>query len=220
MENGTDFDPAVMFEVAGYQITETVTTTWVIMVILVVLAILTTRQLQKVPETNFQNIMELVYEGVEWLVDSTMGKENRSYLPYVGTITLYILIANLTGLIGVRQPTADLNTTFSLAFITFILIHASGIKSKGVGGYMRGFLEPLPFLLPLNIISELAQPFSLAFRLFGNMLGAIIIMYLLYSFAPIIIPVVPHMYFDIFAGVIQTFIFVMLTMTYISIAME
>lgn len=215
-----EFAPVEMFKIFGLPVTETVTTTWIIMGILVVLAVLTTRNLDKIPQTKFQNIMEIIYEGVEWLVDSSMGKENRAYLPYVGTLVLFLVIANLTGVIGIRQPTADLNTTFALALLTFILTHASGMRNKGVGGYMRGFLEPLPFMLPLNLISELAQPVSLSFRLFGNMLGSLIILALLYSFAPIIIPIIPHLYFDIFVGIIQTFIFVMLTMTYVSIAME
>lgn len=215
----TDFGPRVMFEIFGIPVTETVTTSWAIMAFLVITSIIATKNLHKVPG-QFQNFMELVYDGIQWLVDSTMGEKNRGYLPYVGTITLYILFANLIAVIGVRPPTADLNTTFALAFLTFVLIHSSGMREKGVGGYMRGFLDPIPFLLPLNIISELAQPFSLAFRLFGNMIGAFIIMYLIYAFAPVLVPVIPHIYFDIFAGIIQTFIFVMLTMTYISLAME
>ncbi len=215
----TDFAPRVIFEIYGVEITETVVTTWVIMLFLVILAIVGTRNLEKIP-SGLQNFMELMYVGIEWLVDSTMGEKNRGFLPYMGTLTLYLLIANLTGLVMVRPPTADLNVPVGLTIITFILVHTSGMKSKGVGGYMRGFAEPLPLLLPLNIISELSQPVSLAFRLFGNMIGAFIIMYLIYQFAPILIPIVPHMYFDIFAGVIQTFIFVMLTMTYISLAME
>ncbi len=215
-----DFAPAEMFRIFDLPITETITTTWIIMAILVGVSILTTRNLDRIPTSKVQNIMELLYEGIEWLVDSSMGKGNRSYLPYVGTLVLFLVIANLTGVIGIRQPTADLNTTFALALLTFILTHISGMKNKGVGGYMKGFLEPLPFMLPLNLISELAQPVSLSFRLFGNMLGSLIILALLYSFAPIIIPIVPHLYFDIFVGIIQTFIFVMLTMTYISIAMD
>lgn len=215
-----DFAPTVMFRIFDLPITETITTTWIIMALLVIVAVVTTKNLQKIPESNLQNVMELVHEGVEWLVDSSMGKENRNFLPYVGTLALFLIIANITGVLMIRQPTADLNTTFALALITFILTHASGVINKGAGGYMKGFLEPLPFMFPLNIISELAQPVSLSFRLFGNMLGSLIILALLYSFAPVIIPIVPHMYFDIFVGIIQTFIFVMLTMTYISIAQE
>lgn len=215
----TDFAPRVIFEVYGVEITETVVTSWVIMAILVIVSIVATRNLEKIP-SGLQNFMEIVYEGIQWLVDSTMGEHNRQFLPYMGTLALYLLLANLTGLVGVRPPTADLNVPAGLALLTFILVHTSGMKSKGVGGYMRSFAEPLPFLLPLNIVSELSQPVSLGFRLFGNMIGAFIIMYLIYQFAPFLIPILPHMYFDIFAGVIQTFIFVMLTMTYISLAME
>ncbi|ACB86398.1 F0F1 ATP synthase subunit A [Natranaerobius thermophilus] len=213
----TDFAPREIVEFEFGALTETIIVSWVIMAFLVIISIITTRNLEKIP-SGLQNFMELVYEGIEWLVDSTMGEKNRAFLPYMGTLTLYLIIANLTGLLNIRPPTSDVNTTFGLAAITFVLVHYSGVRSKGAAGYMKSFAEPLPFLLPLNLVSEIAQPFSLAFRLFGNMVGAFIIMALIYSFAPILIPVLPHMYFDIFAGIIQTFIFVMLTMTYISLA--
>ncbi len=215
----TDFAPQVMFEIFGIPVTETVTTTWGIMAVMVIVSYIVTRNLEKIP-TGFQNFMELLYDGIIWLVDSTMGKNGRPYMAYIGTLTIYLTIANLMGLISIRPPTSDLNVPLSLALLTFILVHASGVKTKGLGRYLKSFAEPIPFLLPLNIISELSQPVSLGFRLFGNMVAAFIIMFLLYSFAPIIIPIIPHMYFDIFAGILQSFIFVMLTMTYVSIAME
>jgi F-type H+-transporting ATPase subunit a len=209
--------PQVMFTIGGIPITETVTTTWLIMAALVIVSIIITKRLEMVPKGK-QNIAEIIVEGVVWLVDSTMGPGNHKFIPYIGTLVLYLLFANLIGLIGLRPPTADLNTTLALSSITFFCIHFFGMKSQGVLPYLKGFTEPMFFLLPLNIIGELATPFSLAFRLFGNILGGTIIMALLYSFAPILVPILPHMYFDIFAGVIQTFIFAMLTMTFISIA--
>ena len=147
---------------------------------------------------------------------------------------IYIMIANLWGLIGLRAPTADLNTTFALSILTFFLIHGFAIKRKGVGGWIKGqFLEPVAVLFPLNVISEIATPVSLAFRLFGNIVGGMIIMTLVYSALgsilsgvlpiPIFmlgIPAVLHAYFDVFAGVLQSFIFTMLTMVFVSMAMD
>lgn len=199
-------------------ITNTVTTTWIIMLVLVVLSVVLTRSLQMVPGT-FQQIGEMVMEGIHWLVDNTMGEDKRRFAPYIMALSLFILISNLMGLIAVRHPTADLNTTFALAGITFLLVQYHGLRSKGFG-YIKGFFQPLPFLVPLNIISELALPISLSFRLFGNMLGSIVIMIMMYMFVPVLVPVIGHIYFDLFIGLIQTFIFVMLTMTFITLAMD
>lgn len=199
-------------------ITNTVLTTWVIMALLLVFSIVVVRGLKKVPGA-VQLIMELIVEGVHWLVDSTMGKDKRFFAPYMLSLALFLVVANLTGLVAVRQPTADLNTTFALSLMTFFMVQFFGFKSKKLG-YIKGFFQPFPFLFPLNVISELAQPISLSFRLFGNMLGSLVIMLMIYMFIPILFPIVGHLYFDVFAGVIQTFIFVMLTMTYITLAME
>lgn len=205
--------------IGGTGVTETVTTTWIIMAALVIFSIIATRKLEEIPGP-LQNAVELLVEMVENLTASTMGEDKVGFAPYMGTLSLYLLVANLIGLLAIRPPTADLNTTMALAIITFISIHYYGMKAKGVLGYLKGFAEPIPFLLPLNIIGELATPLSLAFRLFGNILGGVVIMYLLYSVVPVLVPVLPHIYFDLFAGVLQTFIFVMLSMVFISLAMD
>lgn len=221
-----EFAPKVQFFIperipfiGGAGVTETVTTTWAIMALLVVFSLLATRTFEEVPGT-VQNILEILVEAIESLTSTTMGGDKLGFAPYMGTLALYLLFANLAGLFAFRPPTADLNTTMALAVITFISIHYYGIKAKGLGTYLKGFTEPIPLLLPLNIIGELAVPISLSFRLFGNILGGVIIMYLLYNVVPIAVPVVPHIYFDLFAGVLQTFIFVMLSMVFISLAME
>ncbi len=214
-----DFGIKTYFTIFGLNINSTILVTWSIMIILTVLALITRSKLQKVPGT-LQLVMEMVVEGVHWLVDSTMGKGQRGFAPYILALTLYLLFANLTGIIGVRQPTADLNTTFALAIITFFMVHIHGIKAKGGFGYFKTFFEPLAFMFPLNIISELALPISLSFRLFGNMLGGVVILFLMYNFAPTIVPVIGHLYFDLFIGLIQTFIFVMLTLTFITLAKD
>lgn len=221
-----EFAPNVHFSIpewmpliGGMEITETVTTTWLIMALLVIFAYISTRALEEIPR-GVQNVVELFVESIENLTASTMGRDKLGFAPYMGTLAMYITAANLAGLFALRPPTADLNTTLALSFITFISIHYFGMKRKGAVKYLKEFAQPMPLLLPLNIIGELSTPISLSFRLFGNMLGGVIIMYLLYQAIPIIIPILPHVYFDLFAGILQSFIFVMLSMVFISLAMD
>lgn len=213
-----EYAPQVVFHIFGLPVTETVTTTWLIMLVIILIAWLGGRNLEKIPG-KFQNVMELIVDGISGLTRSTMGEDKMGFAPYIGTLGFYLVIANLIGLIGIRPPTADLNTTFALSLITFFMTQYFGLRSQGVG-YLTGLAKPFAILLPINIIGEIANPISLAFRLFGNIVGGYIIMSLVYSVMPIIVPVPLHAYFDVFSGVLQTFIFMMLTMVYVSGAME
>ncbi|MCK5762689.1 MAG: F0F1 ATP synthase subunit A [Clostridiales bacterium] len=232
MEGG--FGPIVAFEIFGIPITQTVTTTWFIMAVIILLSYLATRKLEKIPN-NVQNIAEIVVDSVNGLTIQTMGEANIAFAPYVGTLIIFLAFANIAGLFGLRPPTADVNTTMGLAIMTFVMIHFFGAKSKGVLPYLKEFLEPFAALLPLNIMGELATPISLGFRLFGNIIGGVIIMNLLYGALagfttkliginiPVFqvgIPALLHVYFDLFAGILQSFIFTMLTMVFVSIAIE
>lgn len=227
------FGPRIIFEIGDIVITETVTNTWLIMIALIVFSYFATKNLKKIPG-KLQNVIETLVDAIYNLTEQSMGDDKVGFAPYMGTLLIYLTIANLLGLVGFRPPTADVNTTLSLAIMTFFMIHFFGMKSKGVGKYLKGFTEPLAVFTPMNLISELATPISLGFRLFGNIVGGIIIISLLYSALaalsaklgigiPILdtaIPVVFHMYFDVFAGVLQSFIFVMLTMVFVSMAMD
>ncbi|QZY55521.1 F0F1 ATP synthase subunit A [Crassaminicella profunda] len=231
MEGG--FGPKIVFEIAGIPITETVTNTWIIMALLILFSFVATRKFEYMPR-GLQNFVELLVDGIYKLTAQTMGKDKIGFAPYIGTLLIYLVCANLAGLFALRPPTADVNTTMGLALITFFMIHFFGMKKKGVGKYLKGFLDPIPIMLPMNIISELATPISLSFRLFGNIVGGLIIMSLLYGglaglgakiglSMPIFqaaIPVPLHLYFDVFAGVLQSFIFSMLTMVFVSMAMD
>ncbi|SNS50209.1 ATP synthase F0 subcomplex A subunit [Anaerovirgula multivorans] len=229
-----EFGPKVIFEIGGIPVTETVINTWIIMLVLTVLAMIGGSAFKKIPRGR-QNVVEVIVDAINKLTIQTMGEDKKFFASYMGTLFLFLLCANLLGLLGLRPPTADVNTTFALSTLTFILIHFYGAKRKGTGTYLKGFLEPFPLLLPMNIISELAFPVSLSFRLFGNIVGGLIIMSLLYGSLiglssmvglgafPILqagIPLVFHLYFDIFSGVLHTFIFMMLSMVFISIAMD
>lgn len=227
------FGPRIIFEIGGIPVTETVTNTWLIMIVVIAFSYFATRNLEKIPG-KLQNVLEALIDAIYGLTKQSMGDDKIGFAPYMGTLLIYLTIANLLGLVGFRPPTADVNTTLSLAMMTFVMIHGFGMKSKGVGTYLKGFTEPFAALTPLNIIGELATPISLGFRLFGNIVGGLIIMALLYGALgalsakiglpiPIFetgIPAPFHIYFDLFAGVLQSFIFVMLSMVFVSMAMD
>lgn len=232
---GEGFGAKIMFHLPnGMFITETVTITWGIMAFLVVGSILLTKNLQRMP-SRVQVLVEMFVQTIYNLTKSTMGEDKVGFAPYMGTLILYLACANLAGLVGLRPPTADLNTTLGLALITFAMIHFNGIRKKGLFGYLKGFTEPFILLTPINLIGEVATPVSLSFRLFGNIVGGMIIMTLLYgalgaatqavigTSIPILavgIPSLLNLYFDLFSGLLQTFIFAMLTMVFVAGAMD
>lgn len=220
--------PIKLFEINGqvFGFTTTHINTWIIMAVLIGIALIIRIKLKNfkpVPESSFQNMVEFIVEMLGNFTASTMGEKNRNFAYFYGPVFFFILFSNLSGLVGLRPPTADIATTLALALTTFFMIHGYGVKVKGLG-YFKGFLEPMPLLLPLNIIGELATPISLSFRLFGNILGGTIIMGLYYAMMPwflkLGLPSVFHLYFDVFAGALQTLIFVMLSMTFVSSAMD
>ncbi|MEA3423797.1 MAG: FoF1 ATP synthase subunit a, partial [Bacillota bacterium] len=210
------FGPIVVFEIFGIPITQTVTTTWFIMAIIILISYLVTRKFENIPEKG-QNAAEIFVDSINKFTIQTMGERNIGFAPYVGTLITFLALANIAGLFGLRPPTSDVNTTMGFAIMTFIMIHFFGAKSKGTLNYMKEFLEPFPALLPLNIMGELSTPISLGFRLFGNIVGGLIIINLLYGALaglttkliginiPILqigIPAILHIYFDLFAGIL------------------
>ncbi|OOB78532.1 MAG: ATP synthase F0 subunit A [Epulopiscium sp. Nuni2H_MBin003] len=200
--------------------------TWIVIAVLTIFGLYVNAKVKNfktIPDTKFQVLIEAIVDMFESFTASTMGEKNKSFSMFYGPLFLFILLSNLSGLVGLRPPTADIATTFALSLTTFFMIQWYGVKSKGFG-YYKELMEPIPLLLPLNVIGELSNPISLSFRLFGNILGGTIIMGLYYSMIPwfglIGIPSLLHMYFDIFAGALQTLIFIMLSMTFVSGAME
>ncbi len=211
---------------AIYGFTTTQVNTWIVMAILIAFGLYANSKIKNfktIPDTKFQVLVEAMVDGFSSFTISTMGEKNRNFAMFYGPMFLFILLSNLSGLIGLRPPTADISTTFALSLTTFFMINWYGVKAKGPG-YYKELLEPIPLLLPLNIIGELSNPISLSFRLFGNILGGTIIMGLYYAMMPVWamigIPSVLHLYFDVFAGALQTLIFVMLSMTFVSSAMD
>ena len=197
----------------------------IVMAIMVVLAIIANRKLKNATEIpdSVQNVVELVVELLEGMVNGTMGKWAPGFVNYIGTIFIFILLSNISGLFGLRPPTADYGTTLCLGLITFSLIHINTFKHQSVKQIWVDKCSPLPpwlpIWLPINIISDIAVPISLSLRLFANVLSGTVMMALVYGLLSVVAygwPAVLHVYFDLFSGAIQTYVFCMLTMTYIS----
>lgn len=171
--------------------------------------------------TGVMHLVEIFVTWINKFVDQTMGHGHQAYAPYMTTLFIYLIVCNLWGLLGLTPPTSDYNVTFALAIITFFLIQGTNIISNGFGNYLKGFLYPFPLFLPMNIIGEIATPISLSFRLFGNILSGVIIMDLVHSalahISNFLVPIsaVLHIYFDVFSGLLQAFIFTMLTMAFV-----
>lgn len=168
---------------------------------------------------TFQNIVELIVEMLDNMIIGVMGKNATKFLNYIGTLFIFILISNFSGLLGLRPPTADYGVTFPLGVITFCLIFFNKIKHQGVGGFLKGLCDPWPIWAPINVIGDIAVPISLSLRLFANILSGTVMMALVYGLLTKIAwgwPGALHLYFDLFSGAIQTYVFCMLTMTYVS----
>lgn len=171
---------------------------------------------------GFQNIVELAVEMLDNMVASTMGKNGTNFRNYIGTIFVFILFSNLSGLLGLRPPTADYGVTLPLGLLSFTLIFVNKLRYQKVSGFLKGLCNPWPFWAPINVIGDVAVPISLSLRLFANILSGTVMMALVYGLLSKIAygwPAILHAYFDVFSGAIQTYVFCMLTMTYISDAM-
>lgn len=202
-----------------WNLTESVIVQWIVMLILLVVMIILTHKMEVIPKTKRQAMAEWIVTLVQGMVDTTMGEKYKKYTTYIGALLCFILINNLMSLLGLRNPTADISVTGAMAIITFVMTQYNRAKTGKVKGYFHAFIEPMPFMLPFNIIGEIANPISQALRLFGNMVAGMVIGGLIYfalgNFA-ILIPAVASLYFDIFSAVIQAYIFTTLTMAYIS----
>ncbi len=216
------------YEIFGQTVWITTTHVCLLIVILFLIGLsvagnIAIRHATEVP-TKFQNVIELIIESLDGVINSTMGeKKAKNFLNYISTIFLFIFLSNISGLFGLRPPTADYGVTFSLGITTFALITISKFKYKKVKGVIRDLCSPWPIWAPINIIGDIAVPISISLRLFANVLSGTIMMALIYGLLNWIAigwPAALHVYFDLFSGAIQTYVFCMLTMTYVSNAMD
>ncbi len=206
-------------------ITTTHICTLIVLLVIVTFCIAANRVMKRASEVpgGFQNIVELVVEKLDGMVESVMGKNASRFANYIGTIFIFILLSNISGLFGLRPPTADYGVTFPLGVMTFAIIHFNKFKHQKVSGVIKGLCNPWVFWAPINIIGDLAVPISLSLRLFANVLSGTVMMALVYALLSkiaIIWPAALHVYFDLFSGAIQTYVFCMLTMTYVNDAIE
>ncbi|MBR1592236.1 MAG: F0F1 ATP synthase subunit A [Ruminococcus sp.] len=203
----------------GIPVPESCVMTWGIMLVVVIASILMVRKLKKIP-TGSQCLLEI---GINWMNDfflGILGSKGKKYLPILETFLIYIGISNIVGLFGLRPPTKDLGVTATLAVFAILLIQYSGMREKGFKGWLKSFKEPMALLIPMNILELFIKPLSLCMRLFGNVLGAFVVMELIKMVLPVGLPLVFSFYFDIFDGCIQAYVFVFLTSLFMSEAME
>ena len=186
---------------------------------LIIMAFLATKKLCAVPG-KIQNVFEIIVEVFTELITQTLGDHGYRHIPMLGSLFLYLWISNIIGSIPLAaEPTRDLNVPIGHMLVVLFIVHFEAIRVKGIKKYLMSYNEPFFVMLPLNIIGELAKGVSLAFRLFGNILGgAIIVMVISYLTNYLIIPVGLNMFFGIFVGTIQAFVFTMLSMTYMAVA--
>lgn len=214
-----DVGPKVVFTIPlfkGIPVTDTVVVTWIIMAILIVLMILLTRRFEEVPR-GAQNVLEIVVESINNLTRQLIGEKWRPFAPYFGTVAIFLVFANIIGVIGFKPPTRDISLTAALAVMTMAIYIGAYIKYKGFKNWLVSFVKPIPLL---GILDLFTRPLSLTVRLYGNILAGVIIMELIYRVIPIVIPAALSLYFDFFDGFIQMLIFVFLSMLYVSEAVN
>lgn len=236
--------PEIYFRIpilGGIPITETMVNAWILMAVITIVCMFLTHNMSVFPKGK-QMIAEKLVAALYQFVETTMGKKYTKFAPYIGTLFTFSIVGSLSSLVGMRPVTADLNTTLGWALVTFVMIQASNIRAHGVGGWLKSFTQPVLFMTPLNLVSEIANPISMSFRHFGNIAAGMVITSLLYGalaalstvvlrWIPIAliqsipifqagIPALLSIYFDLFTSFLQAYILCMLTMIFISGAAE
>lgn len=240
--------PKILFKIplfGGIPITETIVNTWIVMALIVALCIFLTRGLKVHAQSRRQVVAEYLVTTLNKLVRDNMGERFMNYVPFIGGLFALSMLSSLVSMVGLFAPTGDLSTCAGWALLVFVVITYYKIKTNHIGGYLKGFTQPVFIMTPLNLIGEVATPISMAFRHFGNIASGSVVTLLLYgglaslsagilglipgtvgdllSQIPIFqvgIPAILSIYFDVFTSVLQAFIFCMLTMMYIKLACE
>ena len=204
----------VLFHLGPVPVSSAVVVTWAIMAVLTLAAFAVTRRLRLVPSTR-QTVLELLVGTIDAQIRDTMQAEPQPYRALIGTLFLYILVANWSSLVpGVEPPTAQLATDAALAGIVFFATILFGMRTRGNGGYLATFAEPTWVMIPLNLVEQLTRTFSLIVRLFGNIMSGVFVVGIALSLAGLLVPI-PFMALDLLTGAIQAYIFSMLAMVFI-----
>lgn len=202
---------------------DTILTAWLAMLLLIVLGFVATRGLKRIP-SKLQSFAEIIMNFIENLAVGQIGKEGRGHITLIGSLFLFVLVGNLVGqlpwkLYHLKQgefasPTNDINVTAALAIIVLVYYISAGIKKKGLINYLKHYFQPVWFMAPINFLEDVTRPFSLALRLFANILAGEIIIMVLIAILPVGLPI-PIMLFELFVAFIQAFIFAILSASYI-----
>ena len=207
--------PETVFTLGPVRVTDTVVNTWIVMAAIILAAFVATRRLAIRP-TKLQGLLESTYAAIEGTIREILPVEPRFVVPVLGTLWLFIGVANLAGLVpGMKTPTADLNTTFALALVSYLMTHVVGLKAQGLRGYLAHYAEPTWLLLPFHLIAEATRTVALAVRLFGNMLSGDMVAVIILGIAGLLVPI-PFEMLHIVIGLIQAYIFGMLTLVFIA----
>ena len=203
---------------------DTLLTAWIAMIALILLALIVTRNLKRMPD-GLQTFSEMIMDFIEGITVGQMGKEGRKHIPLIGSLFLFILTANLLGQLPWRlyhlkagelaSPTNDINVTVALALIVSIYYIGNGLLKRGFG-YFRHYFEPLPVMAPLNLLEDFTRPLTLSVRLFANIFAGEVFILVLMNILPVLLPI-PGMLFELFVAFIQAYIFSLLSASYIAV---
>jgi F-type H+-transporting ATPase subunit a len=208
-------ETAILFHVGIVPISRTVVTTWGLIATLAFASWMITRNFRVEAGGGWQAMIETVVLGIEEQIAALLNRDAAPFLPLLGTLFIFLVVANLCGLLpGVRAPTASIETPAALAAIVFLSVHFYGVRIRGLRAYLSGYLKPNPVMLPFNILSELTRSFSLAMRLFGNIMSEELVVAIVLALAGLLVPI-PFMAFGILVGLIQAYIFSVLAAVYI-----
>lgn len=206
----------------GIPVHESIVVMWGIMAVIMVLVLLLTHNLKLVPGRG-QALLETAVTWVSDFLEGNMGKAGRPYIPFLGSVLLFLGISNLVGMFGfgIKPPTKDINVTLGFALLSIFLIEVATFRAQGgVKGFLKSFTRPMALMLPINVMELVIRPLSLCMRLFGNVLGAFVVMKLIEHVCGLIVPMIFSMYFDVFDGLIQAYVFVFLTSLFMAEGLE
>lgn len=209
----------------GHSITinlEVILMTWIVFALLIIIGLFASNKKSILPRP-IQALGELIVSLLYELTEDALGKDlAKTYAPLICALFMFLLLSNWLGIIPhLEEPTKDLNTTLGLGIMGFVIAHYAGIKSKGFKAYIKEYFQPIFFMMPLNLIGELAKIVSISFRLFGNIMGgSIIILVVSYLTYSVVLPPFLYAFFGLFVGTIQAFVFTMLTVVYISVQVK
>ncbi len=214
---GSPLSSTVLFHVGPVGVTRPVVTTWIIMIVLASLCALVTRRLRVQPERR-QAALEVIVSGISRQIEDVIRKDARPFLPMLGTLFIFLVAANLSGVLpGVEAPTGRIETPAALGLIVFFSVHYFGVRARGLRRYLASFAEPKLIMLPLNVLSEVTRTFSMMVRLFGNVMSGEFVIALVVALAGLFVPI-PLMLLEILVGLVQAYIFSVLATVFIGAA--